>query len=167
MGKLGEARAAVDEVMRVEPDYTIGGIAWPTEVFKKANDDQHYIDNLQKATRVGANSQGAALGSKKLLGAVFVPSQLVSSTRMNGLAMTLASFKIWLLRRHSGAWRGAYSAGLEPDPIQPTLSPPVAFSDVALHHIRRFLANVRLNAVARQLLGSPRWSHSWRATSGR
>jgi hypothetical protein len=42
-----EARAAVDEVMRIEPNYTINGIARPTISFKHANDDQHYFDGLR------------------------------------------------------------------------------------------------------------------------
>jgi Tfp pilus assembly protein PilF len=49
MGKLEEARAAVAEVMRHEPNYTIGGIARPTMVFKNAKDDEHYFDGLRKA----------------------------------------------------------------------------------------------------------------------
>jgi hypothetical protein len=44
--------------------------------------------------------------------------------------------------------------GLEPYPLQPKLSPPIAFADVALHQVRRFVASVGLDAVARQLLGS-------------
>jgi adenylate cyclase len=49
LGKAEEARAAAAELMRLEPDYTIGGIARPTIVFKNAEDDQHYFDGLRKA----------------------------------------------------------------------------------------------------------------------
>jgi len=49
MGKFLEARAAVTELMRLEPNYTISGIARPTIVFKNLKDDQHYFDGLKKA----------------------------------------------------------------------------------------------------------------------
>jgi TolB-like protein/class 3 adenylate cyclase len=49
MGKLEEARAEVAEVIRIEPNYSIGGIARPTVVFKNTEDDQHYFDGLRKA----------------------------------------------------------------------------------------------------------------------
>jgi adenylate cyclase len=49
MGKFLEARAAVAELMRLEPNFTISGVARPTVVFKNAEDDQHYFDGLRKA----------------------------------------------------------------------------------------------------------------------
>jgi adenylate cyclase len=49
LGKAEEARAAAAELMRLEPNFTIGGIARPTTVFKYAEDDQHYFDGLRKA----------------------------------------------------------------------------------------------------------------------
>jgi len=49
MGRLKEARAAVAELMRLEPNYTIGGIARRLAAFKNANDDQHYFEGLRKA----------------------------------------------------------------------------------------------------------------------
>ena len=51
-------------------------------------------------------------------------------------------------------FRSVGRTGLEPYPLQPTLFPPVAFSDVALQHIRGFVASVDLKAIARQLLRS-------------
>jgi len=49
MGKLKEAGEEIAEVVRIEPNYTIGGIARPTITFKNAEDDQHYFDGLRKA----------------------------------------------------------------------------------------------------------------------
>ena len=49
MDMLEEARAEVDQVVRIEPNYTISGIARPTIAFKHADDDQHYFDGLRKA----------------------------------------------------------------------------------------------------------------------
>jgi adenylate cyclase len=49
MGKLEEARAAVTEVMRIEPNYTIGGTSRALVRFKNPDDDQHYFDGLRKA----------------------------------------------------------------------------------------------------------------------
>ena len=49
MGQLEEARAEVAEVMRLDPNYTIGGVARPTAAFKNAKDDKHYFDGLHKA----------------------------------------------------------------------------------------------------------------------
>jgi adenylate cyclase len=49
IGKLEEARAAVAEVMRIEPDYTIGGTSRLLTTFKNPADDQHYFDGLRKA----------------------------------------------------------------------------------------------------------------------
>jgi adenylate cyclase len=49
MGRFEEARRAVAEVMRIEPNYTISGITRPTIAFKNAEDDQHYFDGLRKA----------------------------------------------------------------------------------------------------------------------
>jgi len=48
MGRFEEARRAVAEVMRIEPNYTISGITRPTIAFKNAEDDQHYFDGLRK-----------------------------------------------------------------------------------------------------------------------
>ena len=49
MGRFEEARAAVAEVMRIEPGYTISGITRPTITFKNVEDAQHYFDGLRKA----------------------------------------------------------------------------------------------------------------------
>src|SRR5262245_12215533 len=49
MGELEEARAVAAEVMRLEPNYTISGIARRTMTFKNAEDDQHFFDGLRKA----------------------------------------------------------------------------------------------------------------------
>jgi len=49
MGRFEEARAAVAEVMRIEPNYTIGGTSRALVTFKKPDDDQHYFDGLRKA----------------------------------------------------------------------------------------------------------------------
>jgi adenylate cyclase len=49
MGQLEEARAEVAEVMRLDPNYTIVGVARPTAAFKNAKDDKHYFDGLRKA----------------------------------------------------------------------------------------------------------------------
>jgi len=49
MGKAKEARTAVAELMRIEPNFTISGIARPTMAFKSAEDDQHHCDGLRKA----------------------------------------------------------------------------------------------------------------------
>jgi adenylate cyclase len=49
MGQFEEARAEVSEVMRLDPNYTIGGVARPTAAFKNAEDDKHYFDGLRKA----------------------------------------------------------------------------------------------------------------------
>jgi len=49
MGKLEEARAAAAEVMRIEPNYTIGGTSMALVTFKNPDDGQHYFDGLRKA----------------------------------------------------------------------------------------------------------------------
>jgi len=49
MGRLEEARAAVAEIMRIEPNYTIGGSSRPMIAFKNPEDDQHLFDGLRKA----------------------------------------------------------------------------------------------------------------------
>ena len=49
MDQLEEARAEVAEVMRLDPNYTIGGVARPTAAFKNAKDDKHYFAGLRKA----------------------------------------------------------------------------------------------------------------------
>jgi len=49
MGKLEEARAAAAEVMRIEPNYTIGSTSRALITFKNPDDDQHYFDGLRKA----------------------------------------------------------------------------------------------------------------------
>src|SRR5262245_39025513 len=48
-GKQEKARAAVAEVLRMEPSVTISGIVRPTIVFKDPEDDRHYFDGLRKA----------------------------------------------------------------------------------------------------------------------
>src|SRR5262245_42846 len=49
MGQFEEARAAVAEVMRSEPNYTIGGTSRALVTFKKPDDEEHYFDGLRKA----------------------------------------------------------------------------------------------------------------------
>lgn len=49
LGQHAKARAAVAEVMRMDPRFTISGIARPTVVFKNPEDDRHYFDGLRKA----------------------------------------------------------------------------------------------------------------------
>jgi len=49
MGMMEEAQMEVAKVMRIEPHYTISGIARPTITFKDTNDDQHYFGGLRRA----------------------------------------------------------------------------------------------------------------------
>ena len=49
MGKLEDARAVVAEVMRIEPNYTIGGTSRPMTSYRNPEDDRHYFDGLRKA----------------------------------------------------------------------------------------------------------------------
>lgn len=49
MGKVEEARAAVAELMRIEPDYTIGATSRAMVTFKNPDDDQHFFEGLRKA----------------------------------------------------------------------------------------------------------------------
>src|SRR5262245_8688598 len=49
MGKLAEGRAAVAEVMRIEPNFSISGTTRVLVTFKNPDDDQHYFDGLRKA----------------------------------------------------------------------------------------------------------------------
>src|SRR5262249_38234449 len=49
LGKVVEARAAAAELMRLEPNFTIGGGAKQTTAFKNAEDDEHYFDGLRRA----------------------------------------------------------------------------------------------------------------------
>ena len=49
MGKLEQARAEAAEILRLDPTYTIGGVARQVAAFKNADDDKHYFDGLRKA----------------------------------------------------------------------------------------------------------------------
>jgi adenylate cyclase len=48
-GQLEEAREEVAEVLRIEPNYTIDGIARRFAVFKYPKDSDHYFDGMRKA----------------------------------------------------------------------------------------------------------------------
>ena len=48
LGRMGDARAAAAEILRVKPTYSIGG-SRRAMAFKNAEDDQHYVDGLRKA----------------------------------------------------------------------------------------------------------------------
>ena len=47
--QLEEARAESAEVLRIQPNYTIGGTARRIALFKSANDRKHFFDGLRKA----------------------------------------------------------------------------------------------------------------------
>jgi TolB-like protein/class 3 adenylate cyclase len=49
MGHLEEARAVVAEVQRLEPSYTISGVARRLVSFKDPRDEQHFFDGLRMA----------------------------------------------------------------------------------------------------------------------
>lgn len=49
MGQLEQARAEVAEIMRLDPNYTMGRVARQTAVFRNAKDDEHYYDGLRKS----------------------------------------------------------------------------------------------------------------------
>jgi adenylate cyclase len=49
LGQLEEARAAVAEVLRIQPDFTIGGTARWTMPFKSAQDGEHLFEGLRMA----------------------------------------------------------------------------------------------------------------------
>jgi len=49
MGHLEEARAMVAEALRLEPSYTISGVARQLVAFKDPRDEQHYFDGLRQA----------------------------------------------------------------------------------------------------------------------
>jgi adenylate cyclase len=49
MGRLEEARAEAAEIMRLQPKYTIGGVARRIVAFKHAKDAEHYFGGLRKA----------------------------------------------------------------------------------------------------------------------
>src|SRR5262249_3174811 len=49
MGRTEEARAEAAEVMRLQPNYTIGGIARRIVAFKEAKDGNHYFGGLREA----------------------------------------------------------------------------------------------------------------------
>src|SRR5262245_38927429 len=49
LGRLEEARGAAAEVLRLQPGYTISGIASGITVFKNPEDGQHFLDGLRKA----------------------------------------------------------------------------------------------------------------------
>jgi adenylate cyclase len=49
LGQMENARAAVAEVLRVQPDYTISGTARRLVAFKDPEDDKHFLDGLRKA----------------------------------------------------------------------------------------------------------------------
>ena len=49
LGHLKEAQAAVAEVLRLVPNFTIGGTARSITAFKNPEDEQHFFDGLRKA----------------------------------------------------------------------------------------------------------------------
>jgi adenylate cyclase len=49
LGELEKARAEADEVLRIEPSYTIEGTAKRIVVFKHANDADRFLEGLRKA----------------------------------------------------------------------------------------------------------------------
>jgi adenylate cyclase len=49
LGELEKARAEADEVLRIEPSYTIEGTAKRIMVFKHAKDADHFLEGLRKA----------------------------------------------------------------------------------------------------------------------
>jgi adenylate cyclase len=49
LGRMGDARAEVAEVLRIQPNYTIAGTARRATAFKSAKDDMHFFDGLRKA----------------------------------------------------------------------------------------------------------------------
>jgi adenylate cyclase len=49
LGKLGEARAAANEVLRIEPQWTNLGAGVAIYVFKRPEDAKHLLDGLRKA----------------------------------------------------------------------------------------------------------------------
>src|SRR5262245_48167599 len=49
MGHLEEARAVVAEVVRLEPSYTISGVARRLASFKDPRDEQHWLNGLRQA----------------------------------------------------------------------------------------------------------------------
>jgi adenylate cyclase len=49
LGQLEEARAAADEVLRIQPDYTISGTSMRVLGFKFADDAEHFFDGLRQA----------------------------------------------------------------------------------------------------------------------
>ena len=49
LGHLKEAQAAVAEVLRLVPNFTIGGTARSITAFKNPEDEQHFFDGMRKA----------------------------------------------------------------------------------------------------------------------
>jgi len=49
LGQVEEARAEIDEVLRLQPDATINGTLRRILTFKSANDEKHFFDGLRKA----------------------------------------------------------------------------------------------------------------------
>lgn len=49
LGRLEEARAEADEVLRIEPNYTIQGTQRQLSVYKDPMDVEHFLDGLRKA----------------------------------------------------------------------------------------------------------------------
>jgi adenylate cyclase len=49
LGELDKARAEVDEVLRVNPNYTIEGTQRQLSMFKRPEDAEHFFDGLRKA----------------------------------------------------------------------------------------------------------------------
>jgi adenylate cyclase len=49
LGLMDEALAQVAEVLRIQPNYTVEGAQMPFNVFKRAEDAEHYCDGMRKA----------------------------------------------------------------------------------------------------------------------
>ena len=49
LGQLDAAHAEADEVLRIDPKYTIDGTQKQLALFKRAEDVEHFLDGLRKA----------------------------------------------------------------------------------------------------------------------
>jgi adenylate cyclase len=49
LGELEKARAEAEEVLRIDPSYTIEGTARRIVVFRHAKDADHFLEGLRKA----------------------------------------------------------------------------------------------------------------------
>src|SRR5262249_45813691 len=49
LGQVKEARSEADEVLRLQPDYTIAGTSKKFIAFKHTRDEEHFLDGMRKA----------------------------------------------------------------------------------------------------------------------